>query len=182
MTELPSGDDAGPALPRALGPVVLAAPRAVLGAALLLAIGINFANVIGRYLFLAPLDWAEEVMVFVTLAAVFIGAIAVTADGRHLRMDILSRLLPRALGRAVEILALLALAACCAVVCLQAVRIVTLLVRTGQKSVVVGLPIAVPYAAFVIGFGGMAVVAVLALALMLRRRRTPAARRRDGAA
>ena len=182
MSELPVEEAPRPTLPRALRPIVRTAPRAVLGVAILLAIGVNLANVIGRYVFFSPLDWAEEVMVFVTLAAVFVGAIAVTADHRHLRMDVLLRLLPRALARAIEGITLIALAFCCTVVCLQAVRIVTLLRRTGQKSVVVGLPIAIPYSAFVIGFGGMAVVALLALAFMVPRRRSGKASRRDGAA
>ena len=182
MSELPVEEVHGSTLPRALQPILRTAPRAILGAALLCAIGVNLANVIGRYLFFSPLDWAEEAMVFVTLAAVFIGAIAVTADNRHLRMDIFLRLLPRALERAIDGMALIALAFCCTVVCLQAVRIVTLLLRTGQKSVVVGLPIAIPYSAFVIGFGGMAVVALLALAFMVPRRRSGKASRRDGAA
>ena len=42
-------------------------PRAAIGLILLLAIAINFANIVGRYAFLAPLPWAEEVLSFLVI-------------------------------------------------------------------------------------------------------------------
>ena len=47
----------------------VALPRAILGALMLAGIAINFANVIGRYLFGQALFWAEETMVFITIWA-----------------------------------------------------------------------------------------------------------------
>ena len=42
-------------------------PRAAIGLILLLAIAINFANIVGRYVFSAPLPWAEEVLSFLVI-------------------------------------------------------------------------------------------------------------------
>ena len=63
-------------------------PRAAIGVIILLAIAINFANIVGRYVFLAPLAWAEEVLIFLVIWGVCLGASAVTYDNRHLDMDL----------------------------------------------------------------------------------------------
>ncbi len=49
---------------------------------------INIANVIGRYVFSAPIFWAEEVLVFMVIWAVFLSAVAITFNGGHLSMDL----------------------------------------------------------------------------------------------
>ena len=56
-------------------------PRAIIGTMILVGILINVANVIGRYLFLEPIIWAEEIMIYIMVWTVFIGAILVTLDG-----------------------------------------------------------------------------------------------------
>src|SRR3954468_13264332 len=73
--------------------VVLTLPRIIIGSAILGSIAINFANIIGRYLLLAPIIWAEEIMIYINVWCVFIGCILVTWDGRHLKMDLLSAML-----------------------------------------------------------------------------------------
>ena len=69
---------------------LMAVPRFLVAALILTSIAINFANVIGRYVFFSPIIWAEEVMIFIMVWCVFIGAVLVTWDGRHLRMDLLA--------------------------------------------------------------------------------------------
>lgn len=145
-------------------------PRVIIGAIILAGIAINFANVIGRYVFLAPLPWAEEVMVFLVMWAVFVGAIAVTLERRHLVMDlVLNRLPPRWRGLT-DGLALVALTLCAGYVCLQAVNAAATMARLDQRSIVVGIPMTAAYAAFVVGFGFMAAIAAVhLLALIVRR-------------
>ena len=65
-----------------------------IGLILLLCIGINSANIVGRYVFLAPLPWAEEVLSFLIIWGVCLGASAVTYDRRHLAMDVFVSLYP----------------------------------------------------------------------------------------
>ena len=50
---------------------------------------INIANVIGRYVFDAPVSWAEEVLSYMIIWGVFIAVGAITYQGNHLRMDLL---------------------------------------------------------------------------------------------
>jgi TRAP-type C4-dicarboxylate transport system permease small subunit len=84
-------------------------PRAAIGAIILLAIAINFANIVGRYVFLAPLDWAEEVLTFLVIWGICLGASAVTFDNPHLDKDLLAALFPakhRAVLESVKLVAL----------------------------------------------------------------------------
>ena len=45
--------------------LIVTTPRLIIGIAVMLGIAINFGNVIGRYLFLEPIIWAEEIMIYI---------------------------------------------------------------------------------------------------------------------
>jgi TRAP-type C4-dicarboxylate transport system permease small subunit len=145
------------------------APRAAIGLILILIIAINFLNIVGRYAFHAPLPWAEEVLSFMVIWAVCLGASAVTYDRRHLAMDLFSGAFPPAVQRAIEGVSLVAMVGFCGFACLQAWTIVRIMAANGQVSITAGIPMTVPYFAFVVGFG-MMVVAAIAAALLSRRR------------
>jgi TRAP-type C4-dicarboxylate transport system permease small subunit len=136
-------------------------PRAAIGLILLLAIAINFANIVGRYAFLAPLPWAEEVLSFLVIWGICLGASAVTYDRRHLAMDLFSDRFPPRIRVALDALTLVAMVGFCIFACIQAWQIVSIMARNGQVSITAGIPMTVPYAAFVVGFGLMAVAAVV---------------------
>jgi TRAP-type C4-dicarboxylate transport system permease small subunit len=135
-------------------------PRAAIGAIILLAIAINFANIIGRYVFLAPLPWAEEVLVFLVIWGVCLGASAVTYDQRHLDMNLFSEAFPPKLRLALEAFKLLAMIGFCSFIFVQACTIVALMARNGQVSITASIPMTIPYAAFVTGFGLMVLAAI----------------------
>lgn len=136
-------------------------PRAAIGAIILIAIAINFANIVGRYLFLAPLPWAEEVLVFLVLWGVCLGASAVTYDDRHLDMDLFAAAFPQRLRAVLEAIKVVALVVFSAFTVVNAWAIVALMERNGQVSVTAGVPMTVPYAAFVLGFALIAISAVV---------------------
>ena len=73
---------------------LMAALRVAAGAMLVASVGINFANIIGRYFLSVSLSWAEEVMLFLMIGCVFLGAAPVGWMGRHIRMDVVVSLLP----------------------------------------------------------------------------------------
>src|SRR5439155_12582468 len=57
--------DAAPALSaRMIRAAVASFLRFVLGAALLIGVALNFANITGRYVFGAPIIWAEEALIY----------------------------------------------------------------------------------------------------------------------
>lgn len=73
---------------------VLVLIRLFLGLLLIGSVFLICANATGRYVFLAPIIWAEEILGYVLVWTVYLGAVLVTWDGGHLKMDLLSRTLP----------------------------------------------------------------------------------------
>ncbi len=141
-------------------------PRVAIGIILLAAIAINFANIVGRYIFFAPLAWAEEVLSFLVIWGVSVGASAVTYDRRHLVMDVFSVSFPLALRRILDVLIPLTMAGFCGFACVQAWKIVAVMARNGQVSITAGVPMTIPYASFVVGFGLMTVAAIIQIIIL----------------
>ena len=121
-------------------------------------------------MFHAPLAWAEEVLVFLVIWGVCLGASAVTFDDRHLDMDLFTASFPAKLRAALEIVKLVVLVGFCAFTAANAWTIVALMQRNGQVSITAGIPMTVPYAAFVVGFCLIAVSAVAGAADRRRQR------------
>ena len=141
-----------------------ALPNRLMGALLLAGVGINFANVVGRYVFGRAVFWAEEVLVFMTIWGVFLGMIAIAHGGAHLTMDLLSSRLTGRARTVVNGFAAGAIVACSGFVMIQSYRIVVLFAQTGQVSVAAGVPKAIAHAALLVGF------ALTAIAVLVRLR------------
>jgi len=152
-------------LPERIMAPVIAVSRAMLGVLILASIAINFANVIGRYVFLSPIIWSDEVMIFIMVWCVFLGAVPVTWEGRHLRMDLLSTHLGSPWREAVNLVAVAGLLAVSGFVAVQSVEAVSLFARLGQKSTTAGIPMVVPHLAVLVGFS------LVFLAALVRFRR-----------
>lgn len=73
---------------------LLAFIRLFLGVLLIASVLLIAANAAGRYVFLAPIIWAEEILGYVLVWTVYLGGVLVTWDGGHLKMDLLSKTLP----------------------------------------------------------------------------------------
>ena len=54
----------------------------------------TFANVLARYLFNSPIQWAEELARYAFIWVVFMGAVVCTKRKRHIAIDILLPALP----------------------------------------------------------------------------------------
>jgi TRAP-type C4-dicarboxylate transport system permease small subunit len=65
----------------------MAVIRVVSGAMLVGSVAVNFANIIGRYFLSVSIQWAEEVMLFLMIACVFLNCGLVGWSGRQIRMD-----------------------------------------------------------------------------------------------
>ena len=68
--------------------------RILAGVLLVASISLNFANVIGRYFFNTSIFWAEEIMLYLMVACVFLGNGVVAWSGRQLRMDVIVGMMP----------------------------------------------------------------------------------------
>jgi len=119
---------------------------------MLAGVAINFANVVGRYLFGRALFWAEETMVFLTIWGVFIGIAAIAYNGDHLNMDLFSQSIRGRWRTALNAAMAATLLACCVFVAVQSFQVVALFASAGQVSVAAGIPKAIPHAALAVGF------------------------------
>jgi TRAP-type C4-dicarboxylate transport system permease small subunit len=56
----------------------------------------TFANVVARYFFNSPIQWAEEFSRYAFIWVVFLGAVVCTKQKRHISIDSLVKVLPSA--------------------------------------------------------------------------------------
>src|SRR3984885_3373611 len=77
--------------------------RIAAGCMLVASVAINFANIVGRYFLSVSIPWAEEMMLFLMIGAVFLAAPRVAWLARHIRMDVVVSLLPPRAREAFEI-------------------------------------------------------------------------------
>jgi TRAP-type C4-dicarboxylate transport system permease small subunit len=138
---------------------------------LIVAVVINFSNVVGRYVFSQPLAWAEEALGFLQIGFVVIGAALVTRANAHLRMDAMEHLLLVSMRRWLDVAAGILTLAVALVVVAMSWRIASGMLANDTRSVVLEIPLALPYSVFVVGFGLMALFALARVIALLRRRR-----------
>jgi len=140
--------------------VFIKIPYLLLGSILLFCIGINFANIIGRYVFFHAIFWTEEILAFLVVWAVFIALPSITYRGAHLKMDLFSSTVPspmrEILGGFIAILMLV----CSAYIVYQSWQVVMLYWQTGTRTFAVGVPLIIPNLALPIGFT-FVIIAVL---------------------
>lgn len=134
-------------------------------AAALFACGIllNFANVVGRYVFSAPIFWAEEVLVFLIIWCVMLGASVVAWEQDHLKVEILEVSLPKRALPVYRFIVALVFAAIAGIVAVEGFGLVSKLAAMNQRSVVAQIPMSVPYSAIVVGFSLMTVACLFRL-------------------
>jgi TRAP-type C4-dicarboxylate transport system permease small subunit len=130
---------------------LLAVIRVLSGVLLIGSVTLNFANIIGRYFFHSSISWAEEAMLFLMVGCVFLGSGAVTWSGRHIRMDIVVRLLPVSIGKALQLLSELMFLATATVLAAFAWPTIRQLVAFDQRSLAADIPLAIPQAVIPIG-------------------------------
>jgi TRAP-type C4-dicarboxylate transport system permease small subunit len=131
---------------------LMQATRLLLGLLLLASIALNFVNAVARYLFLAPIEWAEEVMTFIMLWCVFLGAALVTWNDQHLRMDVIAQKLSPKFQTLLQTAALVCMVAILLFLLKQSLVVLSTVIRFGQLAAVSELPIAIPHAAIPAGF------------------------------
>lgn len=126
--------------------VVLLGVR-LLGGLLLFASAILIVvNAVGRYVFASPILWGEEVLRFGLLWMVFLGAVLVSWDDRHLRMDLLSATLKGRAQLLVKSLSVIVFLGLTLYIAYHSLTPVSLFARTGQVSQIAEIPMVIPHA------------------------------------
>ena len=166
MTEVQSVDrlPGPPAAPADKSPahfIFVRIPFAICGVLVLAAVAINIANVIGRYVFDAPVSWAEEVMSYGIIWGVFIAVAAITYQGNHLRMDLLVLSVRGWFARAVGALTIVLMVLCSVFMMIQSARVVQLYASTGETSMGARIPLVYAHAALLVGFFMMTLAVIV---------------------
>jgi TRAP-type C4-dicarboxylate transport system permease small subunit len=131
-----------------------------LALAFIFAVVLNFANVVGRYVFGLALLGVDEVQIFIMIAMTFVGAAVVSRRNMHLRMDVLVRFFPAPIRLMLMILEQVLLAVLAGVVLAQSWDYVRRMFMIGRTSDMAGVPMWVPHGTVALGFALMLVVAV----------------------
>ncbi|MDB5508067.1 MAG: tripartite ATP-independent periplasmic transporter DctQ [Hyphomicrobiales bacterium] len=123
----------------------------VAAVALGIIVAINGANVFGRYFLSAPLNWAEEAMLYLMVVTVFAGAASVTWRQQHIKIDaIVSRMPAGAQAAAIAAMALVTLAVLSMAV-YASFLVVDMLRGFDQRSEALEIPMWIPQSIVTIG-------------------------------
>jgi C4-dicarboxylate transporter, DctQ subunit len=150
---------------------LLAAIRIIAALLLVASVSVNFANIVGRYFFAVSLQWAEEVMLFLMIACVFLGTGLVGWGGKHIRMDVIVSLFPPPIKQALELFAELVTIATSLAVAVFAWPVITMLAHFDQRSQAANIPLVIPQAMLPIGLSLMALFIAMRLILQGRAQR-----------
>ncbi len=145
--------------------IELALALAFIGAVL-----VNFINVVGRYGFGWTLNWGDEVQIYIMIWMAFLGAVVVSWRHMHLRMDILFKYFPRPVQYLVQLLELAALTVLCGLMLYESGRYAEQMFLLDRMSDVAQIPMWIPNSGVALGFGLIAVIALLRLVRQLRSR------------
>ena len=139
--------------------------QALTAALLLIAVAINFANIVGRYAFLSPIASAEEIMLFLLVGIVFLGNSVVGYEGKQLRMDVVLQMLPPRLRHALEVLADLTMIVVCVALVVLGWPAIEMLAEFDQRSQAADIPLVIPQALVPIGLALNAFLVAVRLVL-----------------
>lgn len=131
---------------------LMSAIERILALAFVAAVGLNFANVVGRYGFGRSIPAADEIQIYVMVFMAFLGAAVVSWRRQHLRMDALVRFLPAGVRAALRYVEIVLVAALAAFVVVQSWRYSAQMFSLARTSDVGGIPMWIPHGAVALGF------------------------------
>src|SRR5712672_2770311 len=132
---------------------------------MLIAVALNAANIVGRYIFFSPIASAEEIMLFLLVGTVFLGNAVVGFEGKQLRMDVILHALPPGPRRALDVAADLTMIAVCVALIVLGWPAIEMLAEFDQRSQAADIPLVIPQALVPIGLGLNAFLVVARLVL-----------------
>jgi TRAP-type C4-dicarboxylate transport system permease small subunit len=137
--------------------------RILAGVLLVASVSLNFANVIGRYFFNTSIFWAEEIMLYLMVACVFLGNGVVAWSGRQLRMDVIVAMMPAQVQKMLALVAELTFVVVAVAIVVFAWPVIRDLWLFDQRSQSAELPMVIPQIMIPIGLSIMAFLVVIRL-------------------
>jgi TRAP-type C4-dicarboxylate transport system permease small subunit len=142
---------------------LVSALRILAGVLLVASIALNFANVVGRYFFNASIYWAEEVMLFLMVACVFLGNGVVAWSGRQLRMDVIVGMMPAYTQKVLALLSELTFIVVAICIVIFSWPVMRDLWNFDQRSQSAEIPMVIPQSLVPIGLSIMVLLTVVRL-------------------
>lgn len=127
--------------------------RGLIALLLVVAVLLNCANIVGRYVFSHPFASAEEIILFLLVGVVFLGNSIVAFEGRQLRMDVFLIMMPAKLRFGFETLAEIAAIMMSITIIVVGWPVMSMLIEFDQRSQAADIPLAIPQALIPIGLG-----------------------------
>lgn len=112
-----------------------------------------FLQVFFRFVIEASLSWSEELARYIMAYAVFIGAAIAAKEGAHIGINVVVGALPKPFNKYMRVIALFISFIFSVVLVYLSALIVMFLIKTGQKSPAMLIPIWIAY--FAVPLGGV---------------------------
>jgi len=132
----------------------------VLAVAFVVAVCLNFANVIGRYVLDRSLLGADEVQIYIMVYMAFLGAAVVGWRRQHLRMDVLVQYFPEWLRHSLRAAETVLVAVLAGFVLVQSSNYAWQMLALDRRSDNAGIQMWIPHGAVALGFGLIALIAL----------------------
>lgn len=136
---------------------------AVVAVIMLLLVGVNAANIVGRYVFARGFPAADEIMTFALAWGVFLGAGLISLRGGHLVMDLLVGVLPRRIRLILTRVSSIWATVLLTFIIMQSFDYVETVAMVDMRSMGGGIPMTVPHLAVPFGLALMMVGGLLRL-------------------
>jgi C4-dicarboxylate transporter DctQ subunit len=142
---------------------LVAVLRVTAGVLLVASVALNFANVLARYFFNASIFWAEEIMLYLMVACVFLGNGVVAWSGRQLRMDVIVGMMPARTQKVLALVSELVLIVVSIMIVVFAWPVIRDLTLFDQRSQSADIPMVIPQVMVPIGLALMAFLVAVRL-------------------
>lgn len=140
---------------------VISVAERILALGLIVAILLDFMNVIGRYTGGFSVLGIDEIEIYVLIWIAFLGAVVVTWRRQHLRMDVFLESCPLPVRKAVAALEVAVMFVVTGFVGLQSFNYVAKIFALGALSDIVGVPMWIPHVAVCVSFLAMAAIVLM---------------------
>ena len=147
---------------------VSGAIRVVLAFLLMAMVLLCCLNIVLRYFFGISYLAADELLVFGMVAIAFLGAISISSERQHLRMDVLVNSAPKSVKRLLGLLESLVTAGAAGFMAWASAGFVQRVYAMDQRSSMADLPMWLPHGTVTVCFGVIALIAILRIPQLLK--------------
>lgn len=144
-----------------VGNRIVTVAECLLALGLILAILLDFMNVVGRYTGAFSILGIDEVEIYILIWVAFVGSAAVTWRRQHLRMDVFVEACPMHIRRLVTVVEMAVMLVVTAFVGMQSYAYVAKIYALGSVSDIAGIPMWIPHSAVCLGFFAIAVIVLV---------------------